>query len=183
MDEPPVDALDLADLMKLKIRYVPGLSSSVCGHVIKLGAEIPPRRLHYAVAHECAHHILDALDEENTERNACYLGAALLVPGRALLRQIRRNIDFEGLRCIHVNASAELLARRIVDVKREGSVAFYDKGRFRYRFGLDQHARESEMAQEAHATGCVVRADAYGTAWPIFVDGWRRVIVLAASAQ
>lgn len=182
MDDPPVDALDLADLLELTIEYVPGNGARIDGSVIKLGTRTPERRVHFVVAHEIAHHILALLGPLNDEAHANYLGAALLVPRRALIRLLRRvGWDLDTLRCVHVNASAELLARRVIDVRPEGSMALYDFNRFRYRRGLSVHPRERELAAEAFATGLPVRLDSCTGAWPIFINGYQRVVVLAAA--
>lgn len=181
-DDPPIDALDLADLLTLTIRYVPGCGGSIRGKMIELGTSTPTRRVHSVVAHECAHHVLASLGMTNDEQHARYLGAALLVPRRALYRQLRAGWDLEALCSVHVNASAELLARRIVEVRQDAGLALYDRGRLRYRIGhrLDV-AHERELVSVAHATAEPARIDARTGAWPVVVDGWRRVLVLAAA--
>lgn len=182
LDEPPVDAFDLHELLDLPpLRWAPG-SGGRCDAAdqITVGTSTPIRRLHSVIAHECAHSLLRRFRMRNDERNASYLGAALLVPRRALDRQLRTGWNLEALRACHINASAELLARRVRDVRRHASVAIYDRGTLRQRFGA-RHADESRLADAAARTHSPVRLDDLTGAWPVVTDGWARVIVLTAS--
>jgi hypothetical protein len=183
-DDPPVDAFDLADLCRLKIRYVPGRDAKIEGRIIKLGGDesIRHTRVHGRIAHEIAHYVLARFKHPNTEPNARYLGAALLVPRRPLDRQLRRGWDLHALMARHLNASAELLARRIVDLRSNASLAIYDEGRFRYRVGHRdlKPSNESELAAEALETRSAIRVDDLTGAWPICDATHRRVLVLAA---
>ncbi len=180
MEEPPVDAVDLAELMELPLEHVPGTGGRLSERrTILLGTGTPIRQVHSTIAHECAHALLDELGLHNGEDEARYLGAALLVPRRALDRQLRAGWDLDALRCVHVNASAELIARRVVDVRTSAGLAIYDGGRCRRRLGVASCTHEREMVEEAMATGGPVRMDSLTGAWPVFVGGWRRVLVLA----
>jgi hypothetical protein len=144
-------------------------------------AETRISRIHGVLGHELAHELFARFKMEQSERAANYLGAALLVPRRSLDRDLRAGWDLEQLRCKHIYASAELLARRIVDV-REAGLAIYDQGRFRYRTGVTRMdlRRERAMVNEALHTGAPVREDALSGAWPVFDGCHRRVLVLAA---
>ncbi len=139
-------------------------------------------RLHGLVTHEAAHVLLDDYAVKQSESAAQYLGAALLVPRRALDRDLRGGWDLRRLLARHPNASAELLARRIVDVRR-ASLALYDDGRFRYRVG-DRDAspqNERELVAEALETRAPIRVDDLTGAWPVFSQSRSRVLVLAAA--
>lgn len=181
-DDPPVDAFDLAHEMKIGIEWENGDGEA---WRVRRTIHIPraPRRarIHGLITHEIAHIVLDEHRIDQSEPAARYLGAALLVPRRALDRQLRAGWDLRRLLALHVNASAELLARRIVDV-RHAALAIYDQGRLRSRVGHESMCRtlERDLAAEALATGAAVRVDDLTGAWPIFDGARRRVLVLAS---
>lgn len=175
----PIDAFDLAAWLECEVRYESGAGGRRSGGFFWIGTRVSVRRLHSVIAHECAHEIL-ARYATDDERSARYLGAALLVPRRALDRQLRAGWDLERLMAEHVNASAELIARRVTEVRR-ASLAVYDQGRFRYRTGTATPlAIERELVEEALATLRPVRIDDLRGAWPVVAGERCRVLVLAS---
>lgn len=178
-DDVPVDAFDLAAELGLPVKWVPGAHGYRIGPRLFVPTNARLARIHGVLAHEIAHVLLDQHGISQSERAACYLGAALLVPRRLLARQLRAGWDLHGLMALHANASAELLGRRIVDVQ-DASFAVYDAGRLRYRIGRHDE-RERSLVERALSTGEPERLDDLHGAWPIIDGRWRRVIVLAPS--
>jgi hypothetical protein len=176
----PVDAFDLLDWLELELVYEPGARSRREPGRIIVGTRVPARRLHSTIAHECAHEILDRVGELNDDPSANRLGAALLAPTPMIERGLREGWDLYRIMGEHVNASAELLARRVAEL-RHASVAVYDQGRFRYRTGLATPLPiERAIVQDALATGRPVRVSDLSGAWPIVTGHRQRVIVLGA---
>lgn len=177
-DDTPVDALDLAHELGIAVEWMPGANAYrfMRRAFIPAGARIS--RIHGLLTHEIAHILLEQHGLVNDERSANYLGAALLVSRRVLDRQLRDGWDLHALMAYHLNASAELLARRITDIRR-ASLAIYDAGRFRYRVGCATPlAIERQLVDEALATERPVRVDDLTGAWPMIDGRWRRVLVL-----
>lgn len=176
----PVDAFDLIDVLEMKLEHEHGPRSWWTPGVVHLGLDTPTKQVHSKIAHECAHELLHRCRIANIERNARYLGAALLVPRTTLDRQLRAGWDLDRLLAYHVNASAELLARRITDIRR-ASLAVYDRGRFRYRVGsATPLGIERALVQQALDSRAPVRVDDLNGAWPVFDGDFDRVLVLAA---
>jgi hypothetical protein len=180
-ETPPVDGFELAHELKIGIEWVDGSDAWRFRRRIYIPRETYRQRLHANITHEIAHVRLDDYRIRQSEPAACYLGAALLVPRKALDRDLRRGWDLHALMGRHVNASAELLARRIVDV-RHASLAVYEHGRCRSRVGHHGMGAEleRELADEALATERPIRVDGLTGAWPVIGGGYRRVLVLAA---
>lgn len=182
-DDPPVDAFDLAGTpsLRMSVKWTNDAHAYRADRCLKIPRDFAryPPRAHGAITHEAAHVLLDDYGITQSEPAARYLGAALLAPRRALDRGLRAGWDLQRLMAQHVNASAELLARRIVDL-RHARFAMWDYGRLRYRIG-EAHARERELVGAALETGEAQRENDLDGAWPIFDGSWRRVIVLAAS--
>jgi len=181
LDDPPVDAIELAGLLGVEVRWGPRGRNLCRGMQVVVGAEARVARIHGSICHELAHILIDRFGLRQSERAANYLAAALLVPRRALDRELRDGWDLERLRCKHIYASAELLARRIVDI-RSAALSVYDQGRFRYRAGPPglPIERERSLVDAALERGAPVREDALTGAWPVIDGHFRRVLVLAA---
>jgi hypothetical protein len=179
-DDPPVDAFDLAHEMEIPVEWEDGRDAWRFRRTVHIGRAPRRTRIHGLITHEIAHILLDEYRIRQSERAANYLGAALLVPRRALDRQLRAGWDLDRLRCIHLNASAELLARRICDV-RQARFSVWDSERLHYRIG-SAHESERALVDAAFRSGEAQRANDLDGAWPIFDGSWRRVIVLAAAA-
>lgn len=81
------------------------------------------------------------------EQIARYLTGALLVPRHALLRDVRRGLDLERLYTRHEHASAEAIARRVVQVFGGGG-AIWDHGRRSKSFGEPIDVSLADIATE-----------------------------------
>jgi hypothetical protein len=178
----PVDMFDLTAhaSMKMPIKWVTSRTAyrvERCLFIPRAAANYAPYA-HGLIAHEASHVLLDDYGIPQSEAAARYLAAALLVAWRRLDRQLRAGWDLSRLMGLHPYASAELLARRIVDVRR-ARFSVWDAGRLRYRIGgaIEQ---ERELVRATLESGEPQRTSDLDGAWPIFRDNWRRVIVLAA---
>ena len=115
---------------------------------------------------------------DDDEASADYVAAALLVPRRSLVRELRAGWDFDALRSTHAHAPASTIAARVAQV-REASAAIYDGTRLRRRVG-PRRAGEVELRDAALASGKPIRIDERTGAWPVDAGPWRRVVVLQA---
>lgn len=192
-DDPPVDAFELAECTEHEVRFhmKPGACRS--NHVIYVDARARRERQHGLIAHELGHWALVRAREDNTERGARYLAGALLLPRQPFEADLRAmRWDLEQLRARHVNASAELIARRVVNLK-DAVASVWDNGKLSYRvwspwlperlWGKKASKVEATLAAAALESGQVERSADLFAAWPIFEAGWRRVIVLAEAEQ
>ena len=170
------------------LRLEPVHSRSACwdGHVIRFPIAARATRQAGAIAHELGHH---GLDEPQSERGAAYVGAALPVPRRALDRALRRHgWELPALRSDFPHASAELLARRIAEV-REAVVTIVDGRRVKARLASpwlaaptrSLTAREREVLERARVEGAAF-ADLV-RAWHLHEPGYDRVILIADAEQ
>lgn len=187
----PVNAFELADLCGLQVVYGAARGAHLDGARIVLGRGARRVREHGLVAHETAHYLLDRAAETNDEPGARYLSGALMLPRAAFERDLRRSWDVAALRAKHVNVSAEMIARRLVQV-RDAVATIIDQGRVKARVAspwltspaLGRLSRwERELADEALARGASVQGDELVWACP-FVDGeWERVVIVAELEQ
>lgn len=140
-------------------------------------------RMHGNVAHEYGHVILTRAGCDS-ERGARYVAGALLAPRSALDRDLRRGWALPTLMELHPNASAEILARRICEL-RDAEALIVDQGKLRawhrspwlepapnritkaYRALVDD-VLESERHTERDGTD----------AWPLFDGVFRRVVLV-----
>lgn len=119
--EAPVDAVALAHAMRVEVRSFPGHEPFVdllrrCVYM----PSRPVRRTRFCgdLLHEISHVALrDRRLDAHDEPSACYLAGALGVPRETLDRQLKRGWSLRRLRELHPNASNEMLARRIVQVR------------------------------------------------------------------
>ncbi len=148
-------------------------------------------RQHGLIAHELGHWTLGWAGEEDTEQGARYLAGALMLPRSVFDRDLRRTWDIEHLRAKHLNASAEMTAIRVVQL-RDAAVAIFDQGKLTGRFvspwivdrRIDRVSRyERELAQRALEAGETIRDDDLCASTPVFDGHHRRVIVLCEYRQ
>lgn len=117
----PVDAFSLAGALDVEVREYDGPEAFVdlfrrCIYLPRRAMR--PERRHGAVAHELGHVLLrDHREDHQNERAARYLAGALLVPRESLDRALRRSWSIRVLRSLHPNASHEMLARRVAQVR------------------------------------------------------------------
>lgn len=182
-EEPPVDALDLAECCGLDVRWRRG-PGHMMGRVIYCDPQARTERQHGNVAHEVAHALLRERSLDDDEQSVRYLAACLLVPRDSLVADIAAGACLVSLRERHVNASHELIARRIADV-REAVITIYDEGRMRTRLTSPWlgkppriSALEEHLADRAFTLETVQR-DGATHAVPVIDRYWRRVIVVA----
>jgi hypothetical protein len=186
-EEPPVDGFELADLCGFEVRHG---RTRRDGNVIYIDTGARRTRQHGSIAHELGHAMLVRGGEDNTEDGARYLAGALLVPRRHFDRQLRTTWDLSRLQAVHVNASAELLARRIVSL-RDATAAIFDHGKLKTRIvspWLPERfqrltAWERELAARTLETGETTTGDERCFAMPVFDGAWRRVIVVCEAEQ
>lgn len=193
-ERPPVDALELAGACGFDVR--PGerlLRARRVGDLIEVNVKLRSVALHGAVAHELGHVALERAGEDDSEDGARYLAGALMLPRRAFDRDLRTTAwDLEELRRRHPNASAEMIARRVVQL-RDGVASIWDQGRCRARVAspwLDERIAgrrstplERALAQRVLETGEAARPAALVSAIPVFSGHWRRVVVVVEAEQ
>lgn len=123
------------DLELVPVGERAGRSACSRGALIRYPILAPPQRQAGVIAHELGHVALREHGEDwRDERAAAYVGAAILVPRRALLRSLRgHGPDLEALRPMFEHASPELLARRIADVGEYGCTVIYGSGKHRVK--------------------------------------------------
>lgn len=178
--EPPLDAIELAASCGLEVRFSEVRDAVLFGQTIYVSRRARLSRAHLLVAHELGHWALARAGQADREADADYLAAALLVPRRALERDLRDGWDLDALRAVHVHAPASTIATRIAQL-RDATAAIYDEGRLRRRVGPEL-VGERELVDEALVRERAVRLDATTGAWPVIDGRSRRVIVVGAVA-
>ncbi len=135
-------------------------------------------------------------EKRDSERGAQYVAGAVLVPGRELSPSLKLDWSIGRLQSIHKNASAEVIAHRIVQMReRDAVAAIFDNGRLKKRIAspwlpdpmakrlkkLD--ALEQRLIDRALETGAEV-CDGLACAYPILDEpGHRRVVVVVELEQ
>lgn len=187
----PVDAFRLARCAGLVCLPGERGTASLDGEVLRYDAQARPVRQHGLVAHEVAHRVLRLYGEADTEPAANYTAGALMVPRARFDRDLRETAwDLFELRRRHPNASAEMLARRITQL-RDAVVSVLDEGRVRARVASPWAPApsskltplERELADAALAGGNVQRENELLAAYPLLDGQHRRVIVVAEAEQ
>lgn len=173
-----VDAFDLAGELGLSIKWDSAPTSWRGGRTIYIPARARFAEAHEGVAHEAAHHLIDEYGAVQCEPNARRLGAALIAPRRAIDCELRRGWDLHRVMAQHPNASVDLLARRVHELRARSGVAFFRRGRLWYRRGAV--ARDEATLVSSALAGAPVRRDDLTGAWPFLESTSPRVIVLSA---
>jgi len=186
----PVCAFELAAACGL-VCVPGGRGASLVGDVVSYDASARPVRQHGLVAHEVAHYVLRLHGEPDDEASANCTAGALMLPRARYDRDLRETAwDLRELQRRHPNASAELCARRITEL-RDAVVTVIDQGKVRVRVRspwmpaapLRLTALERELAGAALETGEVQVGGNLLAAYPFIEGNWRRVIVVAEAAQ
>jgi hypothetical protein len=186
----PVDALELATACGLALQPKRG-KAKLRGEVIYFDPTARAVRQQGQIAHETAHYLLRLHAIEDSERAVGYMAGALMLPQAAYARDIDRTAwDLEQLAKLHPNASGQMLAMRIGDL-REAVVTVLDQGQVTTRIASpwlppapERMARvERELADKALASGTVQRANDLLAAYPLIDGPHRRVIVVAELRQ
>lgn len=187
--EPPVDAFELAECCGLEVRY--GSPGRVCGQEIVIAKRARNVRQHGTIAHELAHWALGRGGEPDSEDSARYLAGALMLPREGYERDLTATKwDLRKLQAKHLNVSAEMAARRLVQL-RDAVAAIWDQGKLKARVASswlpEGYSRvslfERELAATCLETGEVQRPDDLIWAFPVFSGVWRRVVVVAEAEQ
>lgn len=188
----PVDAFALADALGLTVRSWPGHGALLDydgASVFLTTRPTRPTRQHGLVAHELGHFLLREHREPDDEMAARYLAGALLVPREELDRDLRRvGMSILALREKHANASHEMIARRITQL-RSAIVTVVDNGIVTARAAspwlpkprLEAPAWEMELARAAVEQGEELR-HGQTVATPAITGARRRALVVARAA-
>jgi hypothetical protein len=169
-----IDAFDLAGELGLSIRWDNARTSWRGGRALYIPARARIVEAHEGVAHETAHFLIDEYGAPQNEPNARRLAAALLAPRRAIDRELRRGWNLHRVMAQHPNASAELLGRRMHELRHGSGFAVWERAVLRYRRG--PAAPEERALVAAAMAGAPARRDDLTGAWPIGERG--RVLVL-----
>lgn len=184
----PVDALRLAGLCGLDVRHGRPERLQHDEGIIYVDARARPERLQGTVAHELGHFALARAGEDDCERGARYLAAALLMPLDEARRDVRElgPLELLELKKRYPNVSYEMVARRVADV-RDAVVSILDHGRVRARIAspwLPRPSRELDDLEALVAEGALEREHAVRAAdvaaVPVINGRWRRVVVVRA---
>jgi len=190
-DEPPQDAFELAECCGLLTRPWSRADGRLVGDTIWYPGRARHVRQHGSIAHEVAHWALAWADEADSEQGARYVAGALMLPRRGFDRDLRDTAwDLQRLRAKHLNVSAEMIARRLVEL-RDAVATVFDAGRVKRRIASpwlgDQFARvstwERELADLALERGELVQGDELVWALPLLDGPWRRVVLVAEAQQ
>jgi hypothetical protein len=191
-DDPPVDAYELAECCGLRLKPAASGTASIVGDVLSVPLRARDVRQHGQIAHELGHWALRRVGEPDEHPSVRYVAGALMLPRQPFERDIAADWNLERLRARHVHTSAEMIARRIVNL-RDAVCSVWDQGKLHRRIvspWLPERLLRSrvsrierELAEACLATGVPVHGDSLLSAWPVFSPGWRRVIVVAEAAQ
>lgn len=190
LDDPPVDALDLAVACGLRVRPWRHPQGALQGDLIRYDATLPPRPQQAVFAHELAHWALQTSALHDDEASAVYLSHALLLPRRRFDRDLRSTWNPIELQGIHANAPASWIVRRIAHLRPVVSTIVEDLRVVeriappalpaRVRSRLTMH--EVSLVAEALHTGAAAGGRlARGWAAPVHAPA-RRVVVVAEAA-
>ncbi len=186
----PVNAFHLARACGLDLIPVIGGGASLIDDQIRFNSAARPTRQHGLIAHEVAHWALRWCHEDDNERAARFTAGALMLPRSDFDRDLRDTAwDLDKLRARHPNASAEMIARRVVEL-RDACVAIFDGGKQRSRIVSpwlpESYAKTTRFEREAAAacleSGAVVR-EGLCAAFPVFDGDYKRVIVVCEARQ
>jgi hypothetical protein len=192
----PVDALTLASACGLEVRQRRRAGAQLDENVLWVEEGARPERLQGLVAHELGHLVLDRASLEQSERGATYVGGALRLPRREMLRDLRETAwSLDALRARHPHASATAIAVRITQLRTACLALFDVNDRVRpwrvagESIGRDLAARptalEHELALEAWQAGHEVRWGELVVAHPLpdYAPGEHRVLVVGHAAE
>lgn len=186
-----MDAFGLAGLCDLRVEHADIRNAELRGGVIYVSSSARSVRQQGLVAHELGHWALRWAKEQDSEQGASYVGAALMLPRRPFLADMRATQwDVRELRAKHHNCSAELIARRIVALT-DACVSIWDNGKLSARVAspwLPAPVRristfERELAARVLESGETERAGNLAWGFAVFDDDWKRVITVCEAEQ
>jgi Zn-dependent peptidase ImmA (M78 family) len=189
-----VNAIALAQRLGFDVEPWVGRGAELDEHagVIRANTRARHVRLHGLIAHELGHHLL-RIERADSEDGARYVAGALMLPRESFDRDLTRTAwSMPRLRALHVNASAQMIATRIVQL-RDAVATIIDGKRITTRvhspwIAPDDRLKrftkwERELAARALEQGAEVRGDELCYAVPL-VDGMhQRVIVVCELEQ
>jgi hypothetical protein len=187
----PVDAFDIAGAYGL--RCLPGGHDGAFldGDDIHYDSRARSVRQHGLVSHELGHWFLRAAKLDDTDEQAVgRVAAALMLPWATFDRHLKQKAwDLYALRELHPNASAEMIARRISQM-RDALVTVFDQGKVSKRLAspwLPTPDRkpmtiEAKLAAAALESGEPQHAGDLLGAYP-FIDGEHRRVIVVADAE
>lgn len=193
----PVDAFALAAACELEVRVGGVAEAELRDDVIYFNPKMRLARQHMRIAHELGHFALERHELPDSEDGARYVGGALLMPRREMVRDLTRTAwSIARLRELHFNASATALAIRITQL-HDAVVSIIDpRGRKRAwrrpspwiadrRLSGRPSRWEMELARAAWESRSEVRGDELCYAMPLFDDEGSedRVIVVCELEQ
>lgn len=192
LDDPPQDAFELAVTCGLTLVAGGSGRLDIPRGEITYPARSRSVRQHGVIAHELGHWALDyGGDDASDEDGADWVGGALMLPGVSFDRDLRASAwDFGTLRAKHLNCSASMIARRIVQ-RRDAVATVIDQGRVTMRVAspwLDDprfkrlSAWERVLVDEALAENLTIHGDDLCYAVPL-IDGRHRRVILVCEAD
>lgn len=193
----PVDGFALAVACGFELRHGGVLEAQLRGSTIYINPKMRLTRQHMAAAHELGHFGLWRHEIQDSEEGADFIAGALLMPRRAMMRDIKRTAwSLERLRELHPNASTTALAVRIVQLREAVMTVIDPRGHKRpwrrmhpalegYRCFERVSRWEQDLAKQAYAERVEVRGDGLCYAYPLFDDRGTedRVIVVCDAEQ
>lgn len=190
LDDPPVDALEVAALLKFGLRYGP--TARLDGRVIYVPRGVRPVRMQGLVMHEVAHGVLRHLGEPDDETSVDEVATRIMLPRKAFDRQLREtNWHLSDLQARNTNTSAQRIAHRITHM-RDAVVSIYDNDHLTERCwspwlegpNLKRVSNwERALVRECYATEQPAFGDTLVHAWPLFDGSHRRVVLVAEAEQ
>ncbi len=153
-----------------------------------------PARQHMRIAHELGHFALERHGLDDTEDGARYVGGALLLPRRAMHRDLVETAwSITKLQKRHEHASATAIAIRITQLRDAVATVFDLAGHrkpWRRASSWITDARigrvskfERDLAHRALEAGCEVRGDELCYAVPVVEGNYSQVIVVCELEQ
>ncbi|GAB5547779.1 MAG: hypothetical protein SangKO_075390 [Sandaracinaceae bacterium] len=162
-----------------------GCEGYLFGREIIVDETLPRPKWNFDVGHEVGHFDNQRHGRPDTEWSANYLSSALLMPRDSAEVAIRRTgWDLFRLMSTFRSASGEAIARRLYAL-RGARVHIFDRpeGRELRSYAVPRRLRclpvEQEAVDAAFAGGAPVEPYPGVHAWPLFQEGWQRVIVVS----
>jgi hypothetical protein len=189
--DPPVNSFAVAKALGFRVFASPMAGARLVGATIEVCAKYRRERQQFHVAHELAHVGLRWCGLEANETSCDYVAGAVLLPRREFDRDLKETAwDVRALRAKHVNASAEVIARRIVTM-RDAVACIFDNGKLKTRVvspWLPEGYRrisafERSLADEVLENGATVHAGNLVWGFAVFSGNWRRVITVCEAEQ
>lgn len=184
----PVCPDELAVGLRFKIRHAP-CRGKLVGRTIYVDEGLRPEMRAFDITHEIGHHLCNEHGLPNTERNANYLGSALLLPRFEYSIDLRREgWRLERLRLRHPSASWEVHARRL-SALRDARVIIWDRplpprteptDTRTVPWGLTPTREERIAAREAVMSRAPVELRPGLIAYPVLEPTWHRAVVVSS---